>query len=392
MARPPKSPDPAAPLRHEVAGHELRLLDSGKDRFDALIERIDGAQKSLRLLFYMFLDDEAGQKVLEALVRAARRGVEVRLIIDSFGSSKTPDDYYRPVREAGGDYLIFHPRIGRRYFIRNHQKLLIADERHVIVGGANIGNDYLDDHERAWRDLWIELSGPSAAHIAAYFDALDAWARSPRPLARRLRELIIRYSQTEGPIQWVLAGPLPRHNPWPGAVAREIVQAERVDLVAAYFSPTRHMLWRLGRVARRGGQTRILTAAKSDNEATIAAARHTYSRLLRMGARMWEYQRCRLHSKLLVIDDAVHVGSSNFDFRSLRLNLEVMLRIEDADFARTMRQWIDRELEDSVEITPEKHRRRANWWRRFKWALSHWLVTTIDYTVSRRLNFNLSED
>ncbi|WP_260482830.1 phospholipase D-like domain-containing protein [Sphingomicrobium flavum] len=393
MAEADAHPTHAPALRHEVAGNMLALYDSGEARLKLLLDEIEGARRSIRMLFYMFLDDECGSQVLDALVRAAGRGVEVRLMVDSFGSSKTPDDTFDPVCDAGGKTIIFNPRLGRRYLIRNHQKLVVVDDRTAIIGGANIGHEYLcDTDEKRWRDLWLRIEGEASPDAAAYFDALWKWMDQPKPRARDVRDLIISHSQREGALQWQMAGPLWRHNPWPGTIARDIIKACKVDIVAAYFSPTRRMLARLGRVAARGGSVRICTAAKSDNNATIAAARHTYSRLLRKAVRLWEYRPAMLHTKLYVTDDVVHVGSANFDTRSLRMNLELMLRIDDAEFARQIRQWIDRELEESQPISSAAHRARANWWRRMKWAFSNWLVTTIDYTVSRRLNFNLSEE
>jgi cardiolipin synthase len=102
---------------------------------------------------------------------------------------------------------------------------------------------------------------------------------------------------------------------------------------------------------------------------------------------MYEYQPAKLHTKLAIVDDVVHIGSSNFDYRSLYINMEVMLRIKDAGFAEAMRGYVERELVDSKWITPELHRCRASVWRRLKWAISHFLVNVMDYTVTRRLNF-----
>ena len=102
---------------------------------------------------------------------------------------------------------------------------------------------------------------------------------------------------------------------------------------------------------------------------------------------MYEYQPAKLHTKLAMVDDVVYVGSSNFDYRSLYINLEVMLRVKDAAFAELVRAYFDREVTASRWITPEIHKKRANLWRRFKWAVSHFLVNIMDYTVTRRLNF-----
>jgi len=145
------------------------------------------------------------------------------------------------------------------------------------------------------------------------------------------------------------------------------------------------MLRRIGRLGRRG-RARIVTASKSDNNTTIAAARHSYSRLLRRRVELYEYEPAKLHTKVAIVDDVVHLGSSNFDYRSFYLNLEVMVRIHDAEFAAAMRRYFERELKDCKWITPQVHKRRASPWRRVKWAISHFLVNVADYTVTRRLN------
>jgi cardiolipin synthase A/B len=102
---------------------------------------------------------------------------------------------------------------------------------------------------------------------------------------------------------------------------------------------------------------------------------------------MYEYQPAKLHTKLAIVDEVVHIGSSNFDYRSFYINLEIMLRIEDAAFAEAMRGYFERELKDCRWITHELHHGRATLWRRVKWAVSHFLVNVMDYSVTRRLNF-----
>jgi cardiolipin synthase len=159
-------------------------------------------------------------------------------------------------------------------------------------------------------------------------------------------------------------------------------------MIAAYFAPTPRMLRGIERIARRGGTARVVTAAKSDNNATIAAARHTYHRLLKRGVELFEYQPLKLHTKLFVIDDVVHVGSANFDVRSLFLNLEIMLRIDDPAFAAFMRRYVDGEIAQSRAITVADHE-RAGWLTRLKWALAYYLVAVVDGNVTRRLNFGI---
>ena len=119
---------------------------------------------------------------------------------------------------------------------------------------------------------------------------------------------------------------------------------------------------------------RIVTAAKSDNNATIAAARFTYAGLLRKGVHVFEYQPTKLHTKLYVINDAVHIGSANFDMRSLFINLELMLRIDDPTFARRIRDYVDGEIARSEEVTAEGYRARTGWLTRVRQFLAYLLV------------------
>jgi cardiolipin synthase len=380
------APSVAPPIAATVAGTRLTLVESGAERLTLLLRMIDGAKTSVRLLFYMMDADAVGEGVRDALVRAALRGCRISVILDGFGSD-IPSGFFAPLHDAGGASCLFNPRIGARYLLRNHQKLVVIDDEQAITGGANLTVDYMSDHSsQRWRDLWLHLDGPAVRPAARYFDALQAWSTRSRPKLRELRRLLHRHSQRKGALQWQYSGPIRRGHPWTVGVARDLSRATRLEMIAAYFSPPYAMLRRLRRLGDRG-QVRIVTAARSDNNATIAAARHTYRGLLRHGLRMFEYQPEKLHTKLLIIDDVVHLGSANFDFRSLYLNLEMMLRIEDPTFAAQMHGYFERQLAQAQEITASEHRQRASWWRRLKWAASNFLVTAVDYTVTRRLNF-----
>ena len=375
-----------APIRAEIAGNRLELIESGVERFNLLLELIAGATKSIRMLMYMFNPDKEGDAVRNALTEAARRGVQVKLLIDGFGSGATPE-FFSELGEAGGEHCVFNPSWGRRYLLRNHQKLIVIDDRTVLIGGANIDATYLEDRgAKHWRDLWLRLDGPEAALPGRYFDSLFRWSKRPRSTLRSLKRMVGEYSEWRGPLQWKFSGPLSMRNSWWRSIGRDIKSAHRLDMIFAYFAPPGAMIRRIGRVGRRG-RARIVNAAKSDNNATIAAARHSYSRLIRRHVEIYEYQPAKLHTKLAIVDDKVHIGSSNFDYRSFYINLEVMLRIQDAAFADAMRAYFERELQDCRWITHEVHDRRATFWRRIKWAVSHFLVNVMDYGVTRRLNF-----
>jgi cardiolipin synthase len=375
-------------IRAKVAGNDFELIERGEARLAAILDLIRNAKGSLKLLFYMFNADKCGTVVRDALTEAALRGVEVKLLIDGFGSG-APADFFASLEEGRGQICVFNPQYGRRYLIRNHQKLAIADGQLALIGGANIDDTYMTDvGEEHWRDLWLSIDGPAVHCASEYFDSLFRWTTRKGSKMRALRRLVAQDSQWRGLVQWKFSGPLSRRNSWWRSFGRDIGRAQKLDMIFAYFAPPGAMLRRIGRLARRrNGSARIITAAHSDNNATIGAARHTYSRLLRRGVGMYEYRPAKLHTKLAIVDDVVHIGSSNFDFRSLYLNLEIMLRIKDQAFADAMRGYFEREIKSSDRIDPAMHRVRANLWLRLKWALSSFLVTTMDYTVTRRLNF-----
>jgi cardiolipin synthase len=386
MATKRAEPISRTPITAEIAGNRLELIESGKQRLDLLLELIAGAEQSIRMLMYMFNPDRVGERVRDALAEAAERGVKVYVMIDGFGSA-APSDFFDPLDAAGGHHCVFNPSYGRRYLMRNHQKLVVVDDRTAIIGGANIDSTYLSDHgSKRWRDLWLRIDGPEVALPSDYFDTLFRWSTHARPRLKYARRRLAEYSEWRGPLQWKFSGPMSRRNSWWRTIGRDIRRGKQLDMIFAYFAPPGAMVRRIGRLGRRG-RARIITAAKSDNNATIAAARHSYSRLLRRHVEMYEYQPAKLHTKLAIVDDIVHIGSSNFDYRSLYINMEIMLRIKDAEFANAMRRYFERELKDSKWITPEVHKRRANLWRRIKWAVSHFMVNVMDYTVTRRLNF-----
>ena len=371
-----------------VAGNRLELIQGGEERLRAILELIANAETSVQVLFYIFNPDWAGALVRDALVQAARRGVPVKLLTDGFASAAQPR-FFAELEESGGETCVFNPSYGVRYLLRNHQKMVVADDQRAIIGGANIDDTYLSDEgPRHWRDLMVSVEGPCVACASDYFEALFRWSMKKRPKRRSLRRLVGHFSQYRGPVQWKFSGPLSMKNSWWRSIGRDINRGSTLAMIFAYFAPPGAMLRRIGRLGRRG-RARIITPSRSDNNSTIAAARHSYSRLLRRHVLMYEYQPAKLHTKLAIIDDVVYVGSSNFDYRSLYINLEVMLRVKDATFAEVMRNYFEGEVAASRWITPDLHKKRANPWRRLKWAVSHFLVNILDYTVTRRLNFRL---
>ena len=378
-----------------VDGNRLTLLDTGRRRLDAVLATIAGAKRSLRAVYYIYADDDTGRRVNQALIEAAARGVAVSLIVDGFGAEIRADKpFFETLREGGVNVCLFSPRFGRSYLLRNHQKLLLADaedERaaRIIVGGFNIEDDYLGiaaTPELVWRDLGLLVEGAAAGRLAGYFDALHEWVHSDDRKLRHLNRSLSRWSEHDGSLRWLIGGPTRRLSPWARTVRADMRAGRHISLIAGYFSPSQTILKRLDRASKRGGEVRIVTAALSDHQSAVAAARFTYAGLLRKGVKIWEYQPSKLHTKLYLIDRAVHIGSANFDMRSLFINLELMLRIEDEAFAAHVKAYIDGEIAKSCPIDKAWYKEHTGVWRRLRQLGAYLMLAVVDPSVSRGLN------
>ncbi|OAN51187.1 phospholipase D-like domain-containing protein [Sphingobium sp. TCM1] len=382
----------AEEIRVTLAGNQLRLIVEGAALRATLIDLIGSARHSLKLYYYIFAQDGSGTMVRDALIAARARGVAVTLMVDGFGSGHAPDSFFAPLVEAGARFGRFGTRRSTRYLIRNHQKMAIADNQRLLIGGFNVEDGYFGiPAEDCWRDLGLWVEGEQVEAMTRWYGQLWRWVSTRKQRFRTLRYMVrswpaMQHHDRATPFRWLIGGPTRRLSPWAQVVKHDLEQARRVDMIAAYFSPGRGMLKRIARAARREG-ARIILPAKSDNGATVAAARLLYGPLLKRGVEIREYQPCKLHMKLLVIDDAVFIGSANFDMRSLFLNLEVMLRIEDKGFAAVVRDFIAREAGESRLITMEQHRASRTFLTLAKQWISYLLVGVLDYTVTRRLNF-----
>lgn len=384
-ANPSGTTEPSGAVSGRLPGDEqLALLPSGVDGFDKLLEMIDSATASLRLLFYTFANDETGSVVRDRLLAAKARGVDVSLIVDDFGSIETSADFFRPLIESDCRFSKFQPRLLQRYLLRNHQKFAVADAERAIIGSFNVGNNHMRANVKSgWRDIGVHIEGPAAKRLAAYFDVLEAWVSTGGARMRDLNDLLESANEHEGSVRWVFGGPSRGYNNYVRQVRRELRRARSAHLIMAYFTPSPRILFAVRRLARKGS-FRLITAAKTDVMLSRAAAWHTYRTLLRSGAEIYEYKPRPLHSKLMIVDDAVFIGSGNFDVRSLYVNLEVMLRVERPDFIAACRELFETELKDSVRIDLAMLRAKRRWYKRIWWRAAYFLMASVDGFLSRR--------
>ncbi len=377
-----RDPDP---FHVSAAGHAFTFFPHGQDRLKALIELIDGAQATLGLFYYLFDSDVSGTMVRDALVRAAQRGVSVALIVDDFGND-AGEPFFEPMVEAGGTFAIFSPKWGKRYFVRNHQKLVIADETRVMTGGANVSDHYFaTPAENGWCDLSVLVEGPVVEQFTRWFGLVQSWVASEAAgrtsQLRALRDIVKDWDGGDGPVQLLVGGPLVRKGHWAWVLRKDLVTAKRLDVVSAYFSPPRSFRRLMARVGQRGS-ARMIMAGKSDISAAIDMARLIYGQLLRARVKIYEFGMCKLHMKLVVVDDVSYFGSANLDKRSFRINVELMVRVEDAGLAAKLRELVDHMEASSEPITPAWYARHNTFFNRMRWRIAYWM-SLADYRISR---------
>lgn len=388
-----KAPDPAQTptsdysdhdsFQVEAQGHAFTFYPRGSDRLEALVDHIDKARETLDVFYYMFQDDKSGHRVRDALVSAAERGVRVHLIIDDFGSD-APIEFFEPLQQAGGRFAVFSADWNVRYLVRNHQKFAVADNARVMTGGSNVSDHYFSTpDDNGWCDLGVAIEGEVVQQFTRWFQLLSEWTESEGSQFRKVRRMIRQWDPGDGPVQLLLGGPLVRRSHWSYRFKKDLAKAARLDLVTAYFGPPRSIRRLIGKVAARG-EARLVLAGKSDLDGTIDVARLYYRKLIRKGAEIFEFQPCKLHMKLLVADHNSYFGSANLDRRSVRINIELMVRVQDKQLAERLREFIGHLEQASIRADAKWYRQQTTWFARLRWRFFHWL-SLADYRVARSI-------
>lgn len=357
-------------LGGESQGNELVLFVDGDDAFEAKLAAIHSATKRVWLEVYIFEPDPLGLKILAALTAAARRGVEVRLLVDALGTQNLKDIHLAPLRAAGGVVAVFNPFRFRSppgrvlpFLLRDHRKILLVDDNHGFCGGMNISVDYAGARHGngRFRDTHVLLSGPGIRDLTEVFTR--SWAHATR---EELPLWAIAPAKHEGSHLQILGSDrFVGRRRIQRAMHTAVTRAQRsVLLTTPYFVPPPKLLRALRRTARRGVDVRVLTAGISDVPIAAAAARHLYGSLLEDGVRVFELRKQTLHAKTAVVDGFyAHVGSFNLDPWSFERNLEVCAMTLDEGFAAALGAVFANDLLQSEEVTLEAWQRRSLWQR-----------------------------
>jgi cardiolipin synthase len=368
----------------EGAASNCSWLSTGQAVFPAMLAAIDAAQHSVCLEMYIYSPGPLGERFLYALVRARERGVRVRVLLDAFGSFNVPAVFWEPLRAAGGEVRWFNPLSLYRLGIRDHRKLLVCDQRVAVVGGFNLAPEYDGDGVTSgWCDLGLKFEGPLAGELAVAFEEMFRLAEFRHKLFLRLRRHKARRAVLAPSEQLLLSGPGRGRSPIKRAIHRDLAQARSVQIITGYFLPTWGIRRQLLRLARRGARVQLILAGISDVAVSQLAARSLYRRLLKAGVEIYEYQPQVLHAKLVVIDDAVYVGSANLDQRSLNINYELMIRFVGGVMPRQACALFEENLKHCRRIGLADWRKSRSLWQRLKQRWAYYMLVRLDPYVAR---------
>lgn len=340
-----------------------QLFFGPKDYFPALLADMAQARSSLVLETYIFKQDETGQRVIEALQAAARRGVVVRVLMDGLGSGRDAHHIMEVLESAGVQVHIFHPlpwhfslyqhtplqgEWHKRLFNffwrinkRNHRKLCIIDEHIAWVGSFNITQDHFGHSENAWKDLAARIYDENIEALQQSFE--DIWRLANQGLRYyRVRNFFSNHSRQ-------LRKSKNAH------LVKLIEEAKtRIWITNAYFSPSYALMRALKKADKRGVSVRIMVPQKSDVFFFPALASTYYADLIKAGIRIYEYQGKILHEKSLLIDNIAIVGSTNLNYRSYLHDLELDVFLNQPHSILNMESRFIEEIKFCHEITAPK--------------------------------------
>jgi cardiolipin synthase len=350
-----------------TAGDRYQMLVNGDRAFPAMLDAIASATRRINLITYIYNDDATATQFTEAMVEARRRGVDVNIVVDAYGS-KMPRDHMQRLRDAGATVGRYHPF--RWYSIqeasyRMHRKLLVIDGRIAFTGGMGIDDQWRGDAQdkQHWRDTHFRIDGPAARYLDAIF--YESFAETSDRVTPRVGPADdAEAAAPAGSARSVIVASAP--NGGAGAVKRlfllSIAAARRtIDITTPYFITDDSTRWSLEQARQRGVRIRVLVEGdRTDAKPVKWASRADYERLMRSGLEIYEYQPTMMHAKAMVVDGVWSiVGSANFDNRSLDMNDELNVGVADVGLSKTLSDQFAVDLGAAKRLSLEEWRRRS---------------------------------
>lgn len=381
------------PSRHDYrGGHSIELLRSGENFFAASEKVIDEAKQYIHFQTYIVDDDETGRRIINALIRASKRGIRVYFLLDAYGGSSFSKDLIHKIEEAGVLFRMFSPGLitkGFQLSLRLHHKVLLADGDTAIIGGMNIADRYRgNDGLKAWLDFAILIKGPECSHVLFILKSL--WNKAFISKKERSRETI------HHPVLYIEDVKLKviQNNWYRNKI--EILKSyrsalkhaqNRMTIFASYFLPGRSERRLLRNASRRGVDIKIVLSAESDAPVFKRATNFLYDFILRNNITIYEYLPSNLHAKVATVDgNWSTIGSYNMNHLSDYGSIEMNADIFDTRFAEMFEEILLGIIEkDCRQVTPEEYIHRKTW----LFQLTGWFLYQI-IRIMMRLMFLLS--
>jgi cardiolipin synthase len=360
-----------------VPYNRAAVLENGDRTFAAVFEAIGEARESVNVELYIFNQGSLGTAFARALADRARAGIEVRLLVDGFGSSL--GDLAEEMRAAGVRVAVYKPlriysldRVGHR----THRRIVVVDGRIGFSGGFAIDDRWKGNARSPseWRETNVRVEGPVVSQLQHVF--FEDWVHTTGEVLHGLKQ----FPSVE-PAGEVLAQAVGSSRNDQSSMAKLLyymaIQAarKRIWIENAYFVPDSQIRQGLVAAAARGVDVKVIVPGKYiDSPNVRLAARFHYGELLDGGVEIYEYLPTMLHNKVMVVDGLwTAIGSTNFVNRSFKKNAEVSIAIYDRRFAREVETTIEEDLAASERFTKEKWRKRglvARFGELFFWLFS----------------------
>ena len=348
-----------------LAGNSIVAFQNGDEIFPAMLQAIRQAQRSITFETYIYWSGDIGRQFAEALKERSQSGVAVHVMLDWAGSAKMDGHLLEELKDAGVEVEKYHPL--RWYSIarmnnRTHRKLLVVDGRIGFTGGVGIADQW-EGHAQDpdhWRDIHFRVEGPVAAQLQAGF--MDNWIKATGRVLRNDAYYPLLEKTGDTGMHLFVSSPAGGSASMRLMYLLAIAATTRsIDLQAAYFIPDHLVVDALVAARERGVRIRLLVPGRYIDSALVRmASRRLWGGLLAAGVEIYEYQPTMMHNKMLVLDQQlVSVGSTNFDMRSFDLNDEASLNIYSAEFGQKMTAVMEADLQNATPYTLKMWQERS---------------------------------
>lgn len=367
--------------------NKVKLVHGGLEYFSLLEQIIDSAKHSIHFQTYIFNNDETGNKIATALMRAAQRGIRVYFLADGYASQLLANGFRTKLRAAGVKFRFFEPILKSHYFYfgrRLHHKVVVVDARCAILGGVNVADRYNQvQNNRAWLDMAVFVEGEVAVELYQYCYSL--WRKqkqlpAPTIYTDKLSQTIPTNERCSVRVRrndWVKG----KREIWKTYFSLFNNATESITVMCSYFLPGQELRKALGKAAKRGVKVRVVLAGPSDVVIAKYAERYLYNWMLRHDIEIYEYQPTVLHAKMAVVDNHwVTIGSYNINNLSAYASIELNVDIRNKPFASLVHKEIDQIINnDCTRIKKETYKMSFPYISTFLQRLSYEIIRLVLY-------------